>query len=421
MRIAFFVSTFPKLSETFVVNQIAGLIDRGHEVVIYARALGSDDELHAAYRKYRLRERTRLRRSMQCDSWTATLGARLGLLACNGWRHPLVIAKSLNPFAFGKRALTMYVLDMATHFLDRPAYDVVHCHFGDNADDAAILMELGLLKGKLVATFHGYDIRNGIATSGKIYKRLVKRCDAVHSISNYNQKWLEAFGFDRQRIVFHPVGVDVGDFGRGTGKSDQIRGHIVNILTVARLVEEKGLMHALQALGEVRQRRPELRVRYRIIGSGPLEQTLQAQVADLGLGEIVEFMGPRDQEEVRNALSEADLFLLPSIAEALPVSIMEAMASSLPVLATDVGSVSELVKDGETGRLVQPANSRGLAKALLDLLDQRNRWSELGAAGRRLVEQRYDLEVLNCRLVEHYESLVAGSAGTTVDAQCSTR
>jgi colanic acid/amylovoran biosynthesis glycosyltransferase len=282
-------------------------------------------------------------------------------------------------------------------------------------------MELGMLKGKLVATFHGYDIRDGVATAGRIYKRLVKRCDAVHSISNYNRKWLEAFGFDRRRIVFNPVGVDVGSFRRTTHKSEQVRGRVINILTVARLVEEKGLMHALQALGAARQRRPDLRMKYRIIGGGPLEQTLQAQVADLGLGEIVEFMGPRDQKEVRCALSEADLFLLPSIAEALPVSIMEAMASGLPVLATDVGGVSELVKDGETGRLVRPADSQGLAAALLELLDEPNRWSELGSAGRRLVEQRYNMEVLNRRLVEHYESLVAGSAGTTAGAQCSTR
>jgi colanic acid/amylovoran biosynthesis glycosyltransferase len=421
MRIAFFVSTFPKLSETFVVNQIAGLIDRGHEVDIYAGELGPEDELHAVYRKYRLLDRTRLRRSALRSSWSSKLGARVALLVRNVWRHPVVVARSLNPFAFGKRALTMYVLDMATHFFDRPAYDVVHCHFGDNADDAAILMELGMLKGKLVATFHGYDIRNGIATSGKIYKRLVKRCDAVHSISNYNQKWLEAFGFERARIVFHPVGVDVRNFGRGTDNSERVRSDVIHILTVARLVEEKGLMHGLQALGEVRRQRPDLRLKYTIIGGGPLEQTLQAQVADLGLGEVVEFMGPRDQGEVESALFEADLFLLPSIAEALPVSIMEAMAAGLPVLATDVGSVSELVKDGQTGRLVRPADSQALAGALLDLLDHPDRWSDLGAAGRQLIERRYNLEVLNRRLVEHYELLVAGSAGTTVGTQCSTQ
>jgi glycosyltransferase involved in cell wall biosynthesis len=98
--------------------------------------------------------------------------------------------------------------------------------------------------------------------------------------------------------------------------------------------------------------------------------------------------------------------MLPSIAEALPVSILEAMAFELPVVATNVGSVAELVRDGETGHLVAPGNAAALAAALLQLLRRRNEWSRLGKTARALVVSQYDIDLLNDRLVAHYKMLL---------------
>lgn len=421
MKIAFFVSGFPVLSETFIVNQITGLIDRGHDVKIYADEIHTEAELHAEYHKYHLLERTRLRRTVRSRSLPRKLSARIGLLMKNVWWRPSVVFRALNVFAYGRYAVSLYVLDMALCFVDRPSYDIVHCHFGVNGNDAAILMELGLLKGRLVTTFHGYDIRQGMASSGRIYARLTRYCDAVHSISEYNRIWLEAFGFDPARIIHHPIGIDITRFQPRTGQyKQQGNDEPVTIVTVGRLVQEKGMGYALEALAGVRKQRPNLPVRYRILGGGPLENSLRVQAKHLGLDDIVEFMGPQDQAVVRSVLAQADLFLLPSVAEALPVSIMEAMACGLPVVATEVGSVAELVKDGHTGRLVPPADSKALARALLEMLDRRESWSKLGSAGRSLVAQRYDIDKLNDRLVENYRSLLKRESISTAGVVCSS-
>ena len=420
MKIAFFVSGFPAFSETFIVNQITGLIDRGHDVQIYASEIRTEAELHAECHKYHLLERTRLRRSVTSRSRLLKLSARLSLALKNVWRHPSVVFRALNVFAYGRRAVSLYVLDMALRFVDRPSYDIVHCHFGTNGNDAAILMELGLLKGRLVTTFHGYDIRQGMASAGKIYARLTRYCDAVHSISEYNRRWLEAFGFDPARIIHHPIGIDITRFQPRTGQYNrQGNDEPVTIVTVARLVQEKGIGYALEALADVRKQRPNLPIRYRILGGGLLENSLRAQARQLGLDDIVELMGPQNQTVVRSVLARADLFLLPSVAEALPVSIMEAMACGLPVVATEVGSVAELVKDGHTGRLVPSADAKALARALLEMLEGRENWSKLGSAGRTLVAQRYDIEMLNDRLVEHYRWLLNHESISTVGAVCS--
>ena len=89
----------------------------------------------------------------------------------------------------------MELIDQAGCLVDRGPFDIVHCHFGLNGLDAAMLKEIGALSGRLVTTFHGEDIRTGLAVGPAHYARLVRGCDAVHSISEYNTRHLLAFGF----------------------------------------------------------------------------------------------------------------------------------------------------------------------------------------------------------------------------------
>src|SRR5690606_18318108 len=237
-----------------------------------------------------------------------------------------------------------------------------------NGNDAALLMDLGVLRGKLVTTFHSYDVQAGIASRGRIYRRLVRRADAVHSISGFNRKWLASFGFAPERIHYQPMAIDTRRFMGRRETAVRPDGEVA-IVTVARLAPEKGLGFALAAVAALRRARPGSKLRYRIIGDGPLSAELRAQAHRLELDGVVEFVGPQAQAGVRAALLRADIFLLPSLQEALPVAIMEAMAAALPVVATDVGGVAELVRDGETGRLVPCADPAALESALIDLID----------------------------------------------------
>ena len=412
MRIAFFVGDFPSLSETFVLDQITGLIDRGHDVRIVARRVVPAERRQEEIERYGLMRLVRARALVE-RGWRR--GARrIALLAANLFRHPGLILRALNPVEWGWRALTLDYVERALLFADRPAFDVVQCHFGPNGADAAILLDLGVLSGRLVTTFHGYDLREA-PSDPRRYARLVRRCDCVHSISSYNHRGLEAIGFDPARIVEHPPGVDVRRFAPAAPRPP---GGRVEVLSVARLVPEKGLDHALRAFAEVRRTRPDLRFRYRVVGGGPLELSLRSLAASLRLDDAVELLGSRDREFVRQRLGEADLFLLPSVAEALSVSTMEAMATGLPVIATDVGAVGDLV-DERTGRLVPAGDTAALASALTGLMLAPGSWKPLGEAGRARIVERYDQDRLNDRLEQSFLALTgtrrAGGTRSTTE------
>jgi glycosyltransferase involved in cell wall biosynthesis len=128
-----------------------------------------------------------------------------------------------------------------------------------------------------------------------------------------------------------------------------------------------------------------------VVGTGNLERELKQQAIREGIDAAVNFAGYRS--DIPQILSAADLFVLPSLAEGLPLAALEAMAACLPVVATDVGGTAEAVVDGETGLLVPPANPHRLAAAILSLVSDRERRVQMGSAGRARVEQRFSARV----------------------------
>jgi colanic acid/amylovoran/stewartan biosynthesis glycosyltransferase WcaL/AmsK/CpsK len=173
------------------------------------------------------------------------------------------------------------------------------------------------------------------------------------------------------------------------------------------LVEEKGLEFGIRALYLTQTARPDLMLRYEIIGDGPLRGRLQRLIDDLGVGDSVRLLGAKAQDQVIAALGSSDILLAPSLAEALPVSLMEAHAVGLPVLATRVGSVDQIVQHGVSGFLVPPGDAAALSRALVELADSADRRAEMGRQGRGHVEQHYDIDRLNDRLVSLYQELLA--------------
>lgn len=125
------------------------------------------------------------------------------------------------------------------------------------------------------------------------------------------------------------------------------------------------------------------------------------------LNNVVHFLGPKAQEEIIDLLQQSHIFLCPSIAEALPVSIMEAQAVGLPVIATNVGSVSQMVLDGKCGFLVPARDVDSLTERLVYLIDHPEIWNQMGRHGRNIVEEYFDINKLNDRLVLIYEQLLA--------------
>ncbi len=415
MRIAFIVNSFPKLSETFILNQITGLMDRGHQVDVFADAPCDETIVHEDFRKYNLSGRT----CYFChgDEDLAMPRRRLhrlikglGLLAGNLHKRPVCLLKSLNVLKYGKEAASVGLLYKAVTFLNKARYDLILCHFGPNGVSGAMLKDVGAVDGKVVTVFHGADMSRSIEAKGDhLYDLLFRKGDLFLPVSERWKKELVRLGCEEQKIIVHRMGIDLGKFAFIPRKMRE-DGRI-NILTVGRLVEKKGIRYGILAVARLLEQYPH--VTYTIIGDGPLRKDIENVVRLLGVQNRVDILGWRPQEEVVGLMKTADIFLAPSVTaedgdqEGIPVVLMEAMAQGMPVVSTRHSGIPELVQDGKSGFLVGERDVDGLAGRLKCLAEHPETWPEMGKAGRRFVEAHYNIDRLNDRLARICENLIA--------------
>lgn len=403
LRLAFLVDSFPDISTTFIHNQVTGLLARGHDVRVLAQNPGRSSAMHGDVQHWALRERTsyigpaagRLRtmRSLPIACLADPRRAQLLLRGVKaGW----------SPWVGSSR-----VFPAVRRIREPTRFDAIHCHFGVNGNLAVHLRGLDILQGPIVTTFHGYDMRQGEAFGEGIYEPLRLEGDRMLAISGYNSRLLQRWGFPPDRILEHHVGIDPTFFSFRPPSSPA--GRPIRILTVANLVPVKGMEHGIDAISRLKSALPDVAIRLRLVGDGPERQSLSERVQKLGLDASVRFLGALGRDEVRDELRTADLFLLPSLGEATPVSLMEAQSTGLPVVATRVGAVEEVVLDGISGRLVAPGDSRALAAALADLIRDPAVWGTMGRAGRSHVEANYDIRTLVLELEAIYRSLSTAS------------
>lgn len=173
------------------------------------------------------------------------------------------------------------------------------------------------------------------------------------------------------------------------------------IVCVAVLREEKGIQHLIDAIPRI----ADSGTRLVIVGDGDHGDALHRQVARLGIADEVLFTGMR--EDVAELLAMSDLFVLPTLGDVLPTVVAEAMAVGLPIVASNVGGLPEMVDDGTTGLLVAPGDPAALAAACSDLLANPSRAAAMGRAGRLLVRERFDIGVQSQQLADLYAALLA--------------
>lgn len=218
--------------------------------------------------------------------------------------------------------------------------------------------------------------------------------DGVACISHYCQSQLMTITqpavwdrFEVIRLGIEPTLGQVGGAADPASRSDPT--DPVRLLSVGRLVPEKGFAVLLRALAQLPSNRDWS---LQVVGTGPDEQTLHKLAADLGLASRVHFHGALGNDEVQRLYAASDAFCLASFAEGLPVVLMEAMAWGLPVVTTRITAVPELIVDGESGVLVSPGDVAGLAAALDHVLGDAARRDRLGTRARARVHELHDLE-----------------------------
>jgi colanic acid/amylovoran biosynthesis glycosyltransferase len=398
VKIAFLVGRFPVLSETFVLNQITTLIERGHDVSIFAEREGDDAETHPDVDRFALRRRVRYE---QMPDAPLARGLRLPAL----WASGPAARRGLNVRRFGREAASLRLAWTARFFQDSPPFDIIHCHFGALGLKAARAQQLGVLQGKIVTAFHGEDIVNYPKQFRPgLYGPLFDYGDLFLPISARWNDALIAMGCAPSRIRVHRMGVDLKRFVPQPSASRER----VRIVSVGRLVEKKGIDDAIMALSMIKTP-----FEYVVAGDGPLRARLEALARERLPAGSVRFVGAQTQDAVLRLLQSADIFLAPSVTasdgdiEGIPVSIMEAMALGLPVVSTRHSGIPELVSHDVSGMLLDEHDITGLSGALSALAGDASLRARCGVAGRAIVAAEYDVAILTDRLIDLYQEVIA--------------
>ncbi|MEJ6009739.1 glycosyltransferase [Novosphingobium aquae] len=293
---------------------------------------------------------------------------------------------------------------------------LIHAHFATDGLRALTLARK--LQVPLITSLRGYDIyrsRRALFGSGRLswmfyalfQRRLIDRGDLFLAVSDALRRKAIECGFPADRTVTHYNGVDLDRF-RPSGERDH-----ATILHVARLVEKKGTALLMQALATLGDRHGAC---LEIVGDGPLRKGLEHLAGRLGIVDRVRFYGALPQEAVIELMQRATLLAAPSRAardgdsEGLPNVVVEAMATGLPVVATDHGGIGEALIDQRTGFVVGENDAGQLASRIGDLLDSRDLGTRMGLAARQVASEKFDFSRQMAKLESYYDDLTCGRA-----------
>lgn len=401
------VFEFPLLSETFILNQIAGMIDRGCEVDIYAERRGDFNKVHPLVEKYQLQQKTYYLPELP-EEIPDRLIKGLPLIARYTQKCPRQLWRSLYPFPLTDLTFSLWLLHTVIPNLDRD-YDIIHCQFGTQSYRGLAFRRVNAPQAKLVTTFRGHDISSFVRQKGKnVYRQLFRYGDFFLTNCDFFRNKAISIGCPPEKIKVNRSGLDCDRFTyqpRTLPEDGSIQ-----IATTGRLVEKKGIEYVIRAIARLIPTHPQ--IRYKIIGEGPLRNHFTELIQELNLSNNVELMGWCNETEIVDILSKTQIFVAPSITAAdgnqdAPINVLkEAMAIGLPVVSTYHGGIPELVEDGKSGFLVPEKDASALADKLSYLIEHPELWSSMGQAGREYVLQHYNLRQLNDDLMKVYCSLV---------------
>lgn len=224
--------------------------------------------------------------------------------------------------------------------------------------------------------------------------------EKIISVSETNRKELMRLGVKKERLVHISTAVDVNRFPY---KEKAYPGKRPVIGVIARIEEYKGHRYLIDAIKQIEEERA-ISFDVHLCGDGTYREQFKEYIAAQRLKSNIIFWGSCN--DVPSILQKTDIFVLPSYVEAFPISILEAMSGGVPVIATKVGDIPEIIKDGETGLLVEPKDSTSLKNALLKLIDDDYLYRSISKKARLLVEKKFSEEDVFNRYEEIFNSLV---------------
>lgn len=212
-----------------------------------------------------------------------------------------------------------------------------------------------------------------------------RKAKKIQAISTFLAQWAKKLGYMGPVEVI-PNGVELGRF---INREDKGAGDETLLITTSRLVEKNGVGDIVSAMQSLPGN-----VKLKVVGKGPLEESLKEMARSLSVAERVEFAGEASQEDIPALLHEADIFIRPSLSEGQGISFIEAMAAGLPVVATPVGGIVDFLKDGETGVLCRPKDPSSVAEAVMRLVNDKSLRERVRTNALNMVKERYDWDLI---------------------------
>jgi glycosyltransferase involved in cell wall biosynthesis len=385
VNLVYVVKRFPRVSETFVLQEVQELVRQGERITICSlRRPSCDDPLHPGARE--LAERTLYfpegaRRAARLVAAAVTVAARTPRRAASTLAWTLRWALHLRqPSYLARFAEAAYLRTRLPEDVDH-----LHAHFAN--DPATVALLLGRLTGRPFSfTAHAYELFE--RRTRDLPAKLEETRFAV-AVSDCTRRYLVSLG-DRDhawKVVVVRNGVD----RRWFRPREVDPSGVPLLVAVSRLVAKKGLDTVIEACARLSARGIDFRCE--IIGAGALRAALETRAAGRAISDRITFAGSRDRPAVAEAFARATAFVLPCRStetgdqDALPVSITESMTVGVPVVTTPVGGIPEIVRDGESGILVEPDDAQALADALERVLHDKGLRKRLAKGGRSAVAE----------------------------------
>lgn len=387
--IAYMMSRFPHLPETFILREMTEMERLGWDIRLYPLMIQQQAIVHAEAERWIPQAQSsafvspsvikaNLQTGMSKPTGVASVWAQT---VTESRRSPSELVRNL---ALIPKAITM------GRWMKQAGIVHIHAHYATYPAFAAWVINR-LIGIPYSVTVHAHDIY----VSQTMLATKLRPAAAVIAISDYNREFLAKHAGEWIRAKTHVVhcGIRPDKYApRSTMAAVSSR---FEIISTGSLQEYKGHRYLIDACAILRDR--GLAFRCRIIGGGEDRETLQQQIETLGLHSFVELMGPQSEHQVMALLPTADCYAQASVVtasgkmEGIPVALMEALACGLPVVATNISGIPELVRHQETGYLVPPTDPVALADMLMHIAEHREDAHRLGSQGRELVLTEFNL------------------------------
>jgi glycosyltransferase involved in cell wall biosynthesis len=399
-RIAYVMSRFPHLTETFILREMVELDRAGWSVSLYPLILQSQDVVHPDASAW-------IPRAVRLPFFSArVVGANLRILLEQPARYvsavAIALAKNLpSPRFFIRTAVLLPKMVYAADRMRHEGIEHVHVHYATHPGLAGWVIHR-LTGIPFSITVHGDDV---FVNRTMLVPKL-RAASFVVAISEFNRRFLSDAVGDWTTRKVRVIRCGVHAPRHRAMASPRLRGQPLEIMSVGALEERKGFRVLLDALGLLVERGVPFRCR--IVGEGATRPTLERQIDLLGLRDVVELLGAKTEPEVERLLASANCYVQPSLwassgkGEGLPVALMEALAASLPAIASSISGIPELIRPGESGWLVPPGDPVAIADAFQAIEADPELACAIATRGRERVCRDYCLETNVQKLAEGF-------------------